>query len=455
MQQRSVLRNGLMLSSFLVAVGYGAGPAVAQSVFCTPPPNSTATLVGGICTLNVPGGVGSGFTVAALASEALNDIVQASTSSSIAAVRERRIQEAEQCPEGFERLGGECRRVGSRPATAAPARPISVQRARPAAAPRPEGFVKAAPVPYIAPGPAFAIWTQGFGDYEKRTNLSPGAVETLTVDGGGNAVVTAPVDLTRKTTTVGVLGGADVTFRGVFGAGDGLIVGLLGGFMRSNISFSGLQTATVSARVEGPSVGAYVSYFNGAFSGDLAFKADLLTLDESFAQNIAISNGTFAVLSGNPSVRMNDYNIAGNLNYKFDLGGPLFSWVEPTVGFRYTRTDYGDGAAELGLADGDNLRVQGGARFGTDFMWGAVRVTPTVTGLVYSDVIVTGLVAQTSPTGLPIGVVPSDEGKIRGEGIFALSFDYGNGLSSFALAEVRGGQDLFGAGGKAGLRFQW
>ena len=52
-------------------------------------------------------------------------------------------------------------------------------------------------------------------------------------------------------------------------------------------------------------------------------------------------------------------------------------------------------------------------------------------------------------------MVPSDEGKIRGEGIFALSFDYGNGLSSFALAEVRGGQDLFGAGGKAGLRFQW
>jgi hypothetical protein len=87
-------------------------------------------------------------------------------------------------------------------------------------------------------------------------------------------------------------------------------------------------------------------------------------------------------------------------------------------------------------------------------MWGNVRVTPSVTGLAYSDVIVNGFVTQELTT-LPVGLVQSDEGKIRGEGLFTLAFDYGNGLSSFVQGEVRGGQDLFGAGGKAGLRFTW
>ena len=44
---------------------------------------------------------------------------------------------------------------------------------------------------------------------------------------------------------------------------------------------------------------------------------------------------------------------------------------------------------------------------------------------------------------------------MRGEGILVLNFDFGNGFSSFILGEVRGGQNLLGAGGKGGLRFQW
>jgi hypothetical protein len=43
----------------------------------------------------------------------------------------------------------------------------------------------------------------------------------------------------------------------------------------------------------------------------------------------------------------------------------------------------------------------------------------------------------------PTPIIPLDEGKIRGEGIFAVNFDYGNGLSGFALADVRGGGDVF------------
>jgi len=44
---------------------------------------------------------------------------------------------------------------------------------------------------------------------------------------------------------------------------------------------------------------------------------------------------------------------------------------------------------------------------------------------------------------------------VRGRGILALNFDFGQGVSSYVLGDVRGGKGLFGVGGKAGVRYQW
>ena len=49
----------------------------------------------------------------------------------------------------------------------------------------------------------------------------------------------------------------------------------------------------------------------------------------------------------------------------------------------------------------------------------------------------------------------ADEGLLRGRGILALNFDFGDGMSSFVQGDVYGGAHLFGAGGKAGMRYQW
>jgi len=131
-----------------------------------------------------------------------------------------------------------------------------------------------------------------------------------------------------------------------------------------------------------------------------------------------------------------------------------FYWLEPTAGFRFTYSDYDSRAAALGLKNGDDLLLLGGLRVGTDFLWGTVHVTPTVTGLAYDDVLITGQVV--SGGGFAVTpVIPLDAGKVRGEGIFAVNLDYGTGLSAFALADVRGGQNLFAAGGRAGIRYQW
>jgi hypothetical protein len=144
--------------------------------------------------------------------------------------------------------------------------------------------------------------------------------------------------------------------------------------------------------------------------------------------------------------------------------------MEPTVGFAYTHSSYGSGAAQLGLADGNLVRLQGGARFGTSILLSnGVLMTPILTGLAYNDVVVQGGVLPAfgfQAGNVPVGSVnpqlqgnsllaQSDQGFMRGEGIFALNFDFGYGMSSFVLGDVYGGAHLFGAGGRGGIRYQW
>ena len=162
----------------------------------------------------------------------------------------------------------------------------------------------------------------------------------------------------------------------------------------------------------------------------------------------------FISFAGAGSVSLLNSTVVGNLNYRFDLY-PNF-WIEPTVGVQYTNSSYGSGAAQLGLADGNLVRVQGGARFGTStLISNRVLMTTMLTGLAYNDVLVQG---GFIPVGAFQGnnlLVQADQGLMRGQGILALIFDFGDGMSSFVQGDVYGGAHLFGAGGRAGIRYQW
>ena len=132
----------------------------------------------------------------------------------------------------------------------------------------------------------------------------------------------------------------------------------------------------------------------------LTVKFDFLTLNETFNDLLATTGAyTFAAtgfgvppfisFAGAGSVNLLNSTVVGNLNYRFDLY-PNF-WIEPTVGVQYTNSSYGSGAAQLGLADGNLVRVQGGARFGTSTLLGnGVLMTTILTGLAYNDVVVQG-----------------------------------------------------------------
>jgi hypothetical protein len=261
----------------------------------------------------------------------------------------------------------------------------------------------------------YALWGQGFGDVEWRNaNL------------GG-------LDLGRTTSTVGAIAGADVTITNIFAATDAYVFGVLGGFTSARVR----NNDGSSARIDGPGVGLYSIYVNGGFSTDTTFKADFFDLNRS------------APLAPDLGLRLTNYTTAVNVNYKFDT---MPWWVEPTVGASYTATVWDGASKAFGFEDGHTWRVQGGVRVGTTYDWNGVKVEPTLTGLVYSDVEIRGgTVAQVAGAAL----VPTDEGKIFGQGIGKLNFLWTNNFSSYIEGEVRGRDGVLGAAGRAGLRYSF
>jgi hypothetical protein len=110
------------------------------------------------------------------------------------------------------------------------------------------------------------------------------------------------------------------------------------------------------------------------------------------------------------------------------------------------------------LQNGYSVRVQGGARIGTEWINNGVTFIPSLTALAYSDVKITGNPTQNlvpaSLAGAPL-ITPNDEGKVRGQVRVAMDIQIGNGFSMCPEAEVRFGGDLFAGGLRLNLRKQW
>jgi hypothetical protein len=435
----------------------------------------------------------SAFSGAALASQALSELSQSTTQETTRttgnAITDRREAERQRCPEGFSRVDGACERTAplvTEEVPAAPSVPVAEParrkgaKAKPAPVARREAApavkaVRAAPPPpppvFVQPEARFGAWTQIIGDYERRNASGTTSIAAAF----GATTVPLALSVSSRSGMIGFQAGADITARGVLVANDGMIIGGFGGYVSSDLSLSasaassnpilvGTGTSSVSAKLSGATAGLYATYFNGPFSVDALLKVDALSLNETFTDTLAFAPGAGDVnvlagpflspYSARASTSVLNGTVAGNLNYRFVLT-PSW-WVEPTVGAAYTNTSYGAGAQALGLADGSLVMVQGGARFGTSTLVdNKVLLTTTLTGLAYSNVLVSGgFIPGAGLAGNNI-LAQADEGQVRGRGVLAFNFDFGQGIKSFVLGEVRGGQGLFGAGGKAGVRYEW
>jgi hypothetical protein len=466
----------------LFAIGYPA-QVRAQTIFCPPP----FFLLNGSCT----DGNDGAFSGAALASQALTEVSQTTTQVTTKEIGKAIVERREQERERMRR-------------PVRPARAVPPERPKPAAVVRKEPPPPLLPVP-IEPAARFGTWTQVYGDYQKRDAAGPGTLTCCFSGGGGlngggggspltvlattqlGQIAIGPglnggggpdldrglaLNIESRASTVGFVAGADFTSWGLYSASDGFIAGVTAGYtwteLKVNTSAASLDplarvgtgTSRLSATVSGPTAGLYATYFNAGFSSDVTVKFDFLTVDETFNDVLATTGGltrnvpAFISFAGGGSVNLLNSTIVGNLNYRFDLY-PNF-WVEPTVGAAYTNSSYGSGAAQLGLANGNLVRVQGGARFGTStLLSNGVVMTSMLTGLAYSDVVVQGGVIPVSAFQGNNLLAQSDEGFMRGQGILALNFDFGNGMSWLVRGDVYGGAHLFGAGGRAGIRYQW
>jgi hypothetical protein len=269
--------------------------------------------------------------------------------------------------------------------------------------------------PTIAPV-QYAVWGQVYGDRERRRGTFLDA------------------DISRSTTAFGGLAGVDATISGLASPSDALVVGLLAGEMESVVR----NDDGSGAHVKGPSVGLYVVYVYGGLSFDTSMKADFLRLDRS-------SPGI-----DNLDLGMTNVSLSANLNNKYDFES---WWIEPTAGISATRSFWDEASKQLGFDDGTNVRLQGGMRFGTSVTAGGIQIDPSLTALVYDDVIITGGgIAVVTAAGVS---GPTDQGKLFGQLVAKLNFNVTNNFSSYVETEVRGRDGVLGSAARVGVRYSF
>jgi len=284
------------------------------------------------------------------------------------------------------------------------------------------------------------VWAAVYGEYERHSNLSPGELNNAT----------------RTQYTGGLVSGVD-TYVSPTGGGYGaplINIGILGGYQSTRSTFTVPPAAAALGVVngaevdEGGFIGVYGSYFLNQFAADLLVKVDLFDHTTDPSQNCNEAQKAPIFFSGTTSET--NVNVASNVYYRFYADDRV--WIEPTVGFRYINTSYGDMASALFLTDGEDLRIQGGIRVGTGGFFNGYFWTASVLGGIYDDVIVNGYTSNALPGS---GSAKIDQGKVRGIGSFFGRLYDGQGMNYFAQVDVYGGQDVAGVIGKVGARWEW
>jgi hypothetical protein len=280
------------------------------------------------------------------------------------------------------------------------------------------GYAKGGMVTKAPPAPApaasswyFAAWGQGAYDHEDRDVRFNGAI------------------ISSRTTSMTGIGGFDMAKIGITSNSDALVIGFMG--MDTSTRTDLFPTSATHSVT--PGVGMYVSYINGGFSADYSFLANFTTTD--------------GVETGVPFTdrETDSYVSTANVQYRYDM--PNNWWYEPTVGITHTRM-YQRIAPGIFLTDGQQWRVQGGVRAGTEWAYGAVKVQPTLTGLAYTDT----QVEMPHPFGTTF-IGPTDEHYIWGKGVGKVNVQWTDKFSTYVEGEVRGRADVFGYAGRLAARY--
>lgn len=201
----------------------------------------------------------------------------------------------------------------------------------------------------------------------------------------------------------------------------------------------GWESGTFRLTERGDSVPGFDPRYDPLVSNDPALAASAVTLSGASSRKRTILSTT----------AFNTYVLANNLGVR--LGLMQGYWVEPVVGTRYTFTDFASDAALLNFKDGHAFRVQGGLRIGhTSLAQDRYVMTNAIGVLFYNDVSVSGFTLNNGGSTLP-----TDEGKLRVQGLLQTRVQFLNGVSAYAELSGRYGEDLWALGGRVGGRIEW
>jgi hypothetical protein len=258
-----------------------------------------------------------------------------------------------------------------------------------------------------------AVWTHGSFEHENQTGTFGGS------------------DISLKTRSWSGLAGADWTKT--LPSETYATFGVFGGQTTTYLA----APTGASATINGPSAGIYLMYFAGDFSADVTYThAWLINKNNNVASVFNTSNGviplqpgymaTTSVSTTTPLATATNFDhVEGNLNYRFNLANNW--WFEPTfkASFLYLTESQGNQDEQI-------VHLEGGARVGTSFNWGDVKVEPQLAGLVMSDVLVAG----GGPFGGP--AIETDQGQIWGKGVGKVNFVWTKAFSTCLEAQVYG-----------------
>jgi outer membrane autotransporter protein len=191
-------------------------------------------------------------------------------------------------------------------------------------------------------------------------------------------------------------------------------------------------------------MGAYATFLNGGFFADSLVMANFTDM-QFRAFNL-------------PNLHSDVLTFGSHLDvgYRFNMPGGWFA--EPLGSIEYVKAVFDDlvvPATTIGL-DGDSLRGRLGARFGTSWMSGTLRLEPSLT-LSLWHLFQGHSVATLTSGGFIFDLNDPNLQRTYGEIGGALNvFDVATRWSGFLKGDIRFGEnDYVGGSAKGGFRYQW
>ena len=261
------------------------------------------------------------------------------------------------------------------------------------------------------------------------------------------AAVLPAQNLSFKQNTYAVMAGYDTGAGGLLSPADGFVVGVMGGYNQSTLSFKAFPA---SFNYTGGSVGLSATYINYGWFADSLLKADLLRLTMSFGD---LTKFGFA------ETPVNVWNLGylGNLGYRYQLGS---AYIEPAATLAYVRTAI-DNFTALGMttkfSDGEALRGALGARLGAAVFEDETHVVDASIQARYWDAFssVAGVTLGTAGPALLENDNLQTKSYVEVRGLWDVALKGSSGFSGFVDAGAKFNNQSTIISTKGGLRYQW